>query len=116
MKGTSSRRCASEGGVRPQPMHERRVGWTETAHVDLECIVDFIAEDCAENAGAMLERLQERAEALRLPAELGRVVPELQAVDVLQDRELIERPCSIVYRIEPILGAHASRTHPTPGQ
>jgi toxin ParE1/3/4 len=29
------------------------------------------------------------------------VVPELQAVDVLQYRELIERPRRIIYRIEP---------------
>jgi plasmid stabilization system protein ParE len=82
-------------------MHERRVRWTETARADLELIVDFIAEDSVENAVAVLDRLEERAEALRLAAERGRVVPELKVVDVLQYRELIERPWRIVYRIEP---------------
>jgi len=82
-------------------MHERRVRWTETARVDLERIVDFIAEDSVKNAVAVLDRLEERAEALRLAAERGRVVPELQVVDVLQYRELIERPWRIIYRIEP---------------
>jgi plasmid stabilization system protein ParE len=82
-------------------MHERRVRWTETARADLELIVDFIAEDSVENTVAVLDRLEERAEALRLAAERGRVVPELKVVDVLQYRELIERPWRIVYRIEP---------------
>ncbi|WPL19444.1 Plasmid stabilization system protein [Thiorhodovibrio winogradskyi] len=82
-------------------MRERPVRWAETARVDLEGIVDFIAEDSVENAVAVLERLEERAEALRIAAERGRVVPELQAVDVLQYRELIERPWRIIYRIEP---------------
>jgi toxin ParE1/3/4 len=49
----------------------------------------------------VLDPLEERAEAIRLAAERGRVVPELQAVDVLQYRELIERPRRIIYRIEP---------------
>ncbi|MCF7983295.1 MAG: type II toxin-antitoxin system RelE/ParE family toxin [Thiohalocapsa sp.] len=82
-------------------MHERRVRWTETARADLELIVDFIAEDSVEDAVGALDRLEERAEALRLAAERGRVVPELKVVDVFQYRELIERPWRIVYRIEP---------------
>jgi toxin ParE1/3/4 len=64
-------------------------------------LVDFIAADSDENAVAVLDRLEERAEALRVAGERGRVVPELQAVDVLQYRELIERPRRIIYRIEP---------------
>jgi plasmid stabilization system protein ParE len=82
-------------------VNERRVRWTEAARVDLELIVDFIAADSVENAVAVLDRLEERAEALRLAAERGRGVPELQVVDVLQYRELIERPWRIIYRIEP---------------
>ena len=82
-------------------MHERRVRWTETARADLALIVDFIAEDSVENAAGLLDRLEERAEALRLAADRGRVVPELKVVDVFQYRELIERPWRIVYRIEP---------------
>lgn len=82
-------------------MHERRVRWTEAARVDLELIVDFIGADSIENAVAVLDRLEQRAQALRRAAERGRGVPELQVVDVLQYRELIERPWRIIYRIEP---------------
>lgn len=61
-------------------------------------VVDFIAQDSVENAVAVLDRLDERAEALRLAAERSRVVPELQVVDAIQYRELIERPWRIIDR------------------
>jgi toxin ParE1/3/4 len=58
-------------------------------------------ESDRQNAVAVLDRVEKRAEALRLAAERGRGVPELQVVDVLQYRELIERPWRIIYRIKP---------------
>jgi plasmid stabilization system protein ParE len=82
-------------------MRERRIRWTKTARGDLDIVVDYIAGDSVENALAVLDRLEQRADALRLAAERGRLVPELKAVDVLQYRELIERPWRIIYRIEP---------------
>jgi toxin ParE1/3/4 len=82
-------------------MRERRIRWTETARGDLDIVVDYIAEDSVENALAVLDRLEQRVDALCLAAERGRLVPELKAVDVLQYRELIERPWRIIYRIEP---------------
>ena len=95
------RRCAS--GCRPSlhPVRKRKVRWTETAQGDLDLVVDFIAEDSVENALAVLDRLEKRADALCLAAERGRVVPELKSLDVLQYRELIERPWRIIYRLEP---------------
>jgi len=82
-------------------VRKRKVRWTETAQGDLDLVVDFIAEDSVENALAVLDRLEKRADALCLAAERGRVVPELKSLDVLQYRELIERPWRIIYRLEP---------------
>jgi plasmid stabilization system protein ParE len=82
-------------------MHERRIRWTKTARGDLDIVVDDIAGDSVETALAVLDRLEQRADALCLAAERGRLVPELKTVDVLQYRELIERPWRIIYRIEP---------------
>jgi plasmid stabilization system protein ParE len=82
-------------------MHERNVRWSESARGDLDVVIDYIALDSVENALAVLDRLEQRAESLRIAAERGRVVPELSAIDVLQYRELIERPWRIIYRIEP---------------
>ena len=81
-------------------MSERRIRWTRTAQRDLDIVVDYIADDSIENALAVLDRLQARAESLATAAERGRVVPELRALDVHQYREVIERPWRIVYRIE----------------
>ena len=82
-------------------MRERRIRWTKTARGDLDIVVDDIAGDSVETALAVLDRLEQRADALCLAAERGRLVPELKTVDVLQYRELIERPWRIIYRIEP---------------
>ena len=67
----------------------------------MDIVVDAIAGDSVVNALAVLDRLEQRTDALCLAAERGRLVPELKAVDVLQYRELIERPWRIIYRIEP---------------
>lgn len=81
-------------------MTERRILWTETARLDLEAVVDYIAMDSLENALGALDRLQRHAETLKTNAERGRLVPELRAVGVVQYREVIERPWRILYRIE----------------
>jgi plasmid stabilization system protein ParE len=45
-------------------MAEREVRWTRTAQHDLNAIVGYIADDCTDNALAVLDRLQRRAETL----------------------------------------------------
>jgi addiction module RelE/StbE family toxin len=90
----------TEPATGPSAGGERAVRWTRTAQRDLDAIVGYIAEDSLDNAFAVLERLQRRAETLTHNAERGRVVPELRAADVYQYRELIERPWRVVYRIE----------------
>jgi toxin ParE1/3/4 len=82
-------------------MIERRVMWTRTARRDLDAIVAYIAADSIDNALAVLDRLQERADSLPTAGERGRLVAELRSIDVHHYRELIERPWRIVYRIEP---------------
>ncbi len=82
-------------------MAEREVRWTRTAQRDLNAIGNYIAEDSTDNALAVLDRLQGRAETLSDNAERGRMLPELRVVDVHQYRELIERPWRLIYRIEP---------------
>jgi plasmid stabilization system protein ParE len=81
-------------------MPDYRVLWTDAARRDLEAIVDFIAEDNLDNAVAVLDRIETRANALSEHPERGRVVPELRAIDVFTFRELIAKPWRIVYRHE----------------
>lgn len=70
-------------------MIDYRVLWTDTGRRDLDEILDFIAIDSPDNALAVLDRLQRRAEALISQPERGRCVPELQSVDIYQYRDLL---------------------------
>ena len=79
-------------------MADFQVLWTDAARLDLERIVEFIAEENPANALTVLARLERRCQALAALPERGRIVPEARAVDVLTYRELIEGPWRIVYR------------------
>jgi plasmid stabilization system protein ParE len=81
-------------------MADFEVRWTETARLDLERIVAFIAVENPAQALAVLEQLERRCQALSEFPERGRIVPELRAVDVAVYRELIEGPWRIVYRYD----------------
>ncbi|MDD9983389.1 MAG: type II toxin-antitoxin system RelE/ParE family toxin [Gammaproteobacteria bacterium] len=81
-------------------MADFQVLWTDAARLDLERIVEFIAEENPANAFTGLARLEQRCQALAALPERGRIVPEARAVDVLTYRELIEGPWRIVYRYD----------------
>ena len=81
-------------------MADFEVLWTDAARLDLEGIVEFIAEENPMNALTTLARVERRCRTLAALPERGRIVPELRAVDVLTYRELIEGPWRIVYRYD----------------
>lgn len=81
-------------------MADFQVQWTETARVDLERIVQFIAHENPTGALAVLEQVERRCQTLAVYPERGRIVPELRRVDVLMYRELLEGPWRIVYRYD----------------
>ena len=81
-------------------MADFQVLWTDAARLDLERIIEFIAEENPANALAVLARLERPCQALAALPERGRIVPEARAVDVLTYRELIEGPWRIVYRYD----------------
>ena len=81
-------------------MADFQVLWTDAARLDLERIVEFIAEENPANALTVLARLERRCQALAALPERGRIVSEARAVDVLTYRELIEGPWRIVYRYD----------------
>ena len=91
---------------RPQRMADFQVLWTDAARLDLEGLIEFIAE---ENPA---ERTRgTRADGAPLPGARrpagtrDRIVPELRTVDILTYREQIEGPwrnrLSIRYRPRP---------------
>ncbi len=76
------------------------VVWTKAAETDLECIVDFIADDSVDVALAVFGRIRERAATLNNFPGKGRVVPELHLHGIVQYREMIVAPWRIIYRID----------------
>ena len=76
-----------------------KVAWTFAASDDLESIVDFIARDNPDAARQILQKLRNRAAALKTFPERGRVVPELADVGLRLYRELLTPPWRIVNRV-----------------
>jgi toxin ParE1/3/4 len=73
-----------------------RVQWTHTAIAHLLAIYEHIARDAPIYAQHIVDRLTRRSEQIAMFPQSGRVVPEYGAPDI---REVIERPCRIIYRI-----------------
>ena len=73
--------------------------WTEVAERDLREIITFIASDDLVNASHVLEKIKNKAAALYISPDRGRVIPELHARGIFIYRELIIPPWRLVYRI-----------------
>ena len=76
----------------------RQVVWTEPAWDDLEAAAEYIARDSDYYAAAFVREIKLAAESLSEMAERGQIVPEFGDHSV---RELLVRPCRLVYRLAP---------------
>ena len=72
--------------------------WSPTARLDLQEIFSYIAGNDADAARRFMLGLFDAVERLPSFPESGRIVPEL---DDPMIREIIRRPCRIVYRLKP---------------
>jgi toxin ParE1/3/4 len=66
---------------------------------DIQEIVDYISEDNASIALAILEKLENKINSLKAYPDRGRVVPELLNQNILEYHEIIEAPWRIIYKI-----------------
>lgn len=81
-------------------MTKRAVLWTDTARLDLQSLLEYIAEQDPAAAVQVLDRIERKALTLEALSQRGRIVTELREVGVMHYRELIERPWRIVYRMD----------------
>jgi plasmid stabilization system protein ParE len=79
---------------------KRAVLWTDTARLDLQSLLEYIAEQDRAAAVQLLDRIERKALTLEALSQRGRIVAELRDVGVMHYRELIERPWRIVYRLD----------------
>jgi plasmid stabilization system protein ParE len=85
----------------------RTVKWTETAAKDLEEVAEFIGRDSRFYAAALVREARAAARSLRTFAERGRVVPEIDTLDI---REIFVRATDLYIRSQPITFS-SSRLH-----
>jgi len=76
-----------------------KVIWSKTAEFDLNCIIEYIAEDSVSNALNILSKIKSKTAVLVTYPKRGRVVPELKEYNILQYREIIVNPWKIIYKI-----------------
>jgi toxin ParE1/3/4 len=74
----------------------RTVRWTATAIQDLEEAAAFIGRDSRFYAAALVQETRDAARSLRTFAERGRVVPEIDALDI---RELFIGSYRLIYQV-----------------
>jgi toxin ParE1/3/4 len=70
--------------------------WSPAARLDLHDICVYIAEDAPAAAGEFVQSVLQAVERLSDFPQSGRIVPEFGDSLI---REVIRRPCRIVYRI-----------------
>ena len=75
-----------------------KVHWTDTAQGHLAAIHAYIAQDSAEYAKRVVDRLTRRSQQIAAFPLAGRRVPEY---DMDQIREVIEGSYRIIYHIKP---------------
>jgi len=90
--------------------------WSPSAQLDVKDIAAFIAEDSPLAAKRFVKSLFQSVERLADFPKSGRIVPEFGDPAI---REVIRRPCRIVYRIDSLEGTvqivrvwHAARGTP----
>jgi len=72
--------------------------WAPSARLDLRELVAYIAESRSTASGRFVRQVFRLVGQLVDFPESGRIVPEFDDPNI---RELIRRPCRIVYRVKP---------------
>ncbi len=75
----------------------RRVAWSPRALADLEAIAEYIANDSAAYAKAVVKRITDQTRSLSRFPHLGRKVPEFDNESI---RELLAYSYRVIYRVE----------------
>ena len=78
-----------------------RILWAPIAAQDLDDIIDYIAaQDGADAAVRVYDKVKKRTQTLSTHPERCRIVPELRSVGVIEYRELIVSPYRVFFRID----------------
>lgn len=73
--------------------------WAEVAKQDLLSIVDYLAARNPDAARSLLDTMESRSASLKTSPGRGRVIPELERLQLREYRELIVAPYRLLYRV-----------------
>ena len=73
---------------------------SDTARLDLETIIEYLARDYKDRAHDIFTQIKEATEELEYFPHRGRIVPELEYHFIMIYREIIVKRWRIIYRIE----------------
>jgi len=82
-------------------MAKNQLIWTEYAYVDLDGILDYVLQDSPENVPKIYEKIMAKVNTRAGFSKVGRLVPELENLNITIFREVFEMPWRIIYRVEP---------------
>jgi toxin ParE1/3/4 len=78
-----------------------RIIWSRAAVVDLDLIIDYVAEDAGvDRALHLYQKIRDKVESLSHLPRRGRIVPELESVAVSEFREILMDRYRIIFRID----------------
>ncbi len=77
-----------------------KVIWSKAAELDLDSIIEYIAEDSITDALNSLSKIKAKTAVLLNYPRRGRTVPELKEFNILQYREIVYKPWRIIYRVD----------------
>jgi toxin ParE1/3/4 len=77
-----------------------KVYWTDTAQLDLNHIISYIAKDNINIAEKIYLKIKAKGISLESFPFRGRIIPELKQLNIIKYRELIEQRWRIIYFIQ----------------
>ncbi len=95
--------------------NEKKILISESAQQDITQFISMIRLDKPQAADKFKKLLKNKIQSLELFSERGRKIPELRGTSLKNYRELIVKPCRLVYRVTPgevriIRVLHSKRT------
>jgi len=80
-------------------MNKYKVFVPSSVEVDIQEIIDYIAEDNESIAMQILDKLERKINSLKEFPERGRVVPELLNQNISEYKEIIINPWRVIYKV-----------------
>jgi len=74
--------------------------WTEFAYIDFDVILEYISQDNPQNVAKIYRKIMDKVNTLSGFSKVGRLVPELENLNITIFREVFETPWRIIYRTE----------------